>query len=201
MKLTDAELQEVVKKCIRGERSAQEAIFKALYGRMLVVCMRFTKDRDTAGDLVQEGFIKVFQKIGDFGFNGSFEGWVRRIMVNQAIDSTRKAKVTYELIDNYHYEGDDGSNGGGFGEGEDEEGEFMNSIMDQVGPEQIIEAMQQLSPAYRAVFNLYALENYSHQQIADELNISLGTSKSNYAKAKQNLKKILMNKIKLPQGK
>lgn len=200
MKLTDAELQQVVKKCLRGEKSAQEVIFKTLYGRMMSVCMRFTKDRDTAGDLVQEGFIKVFQKLGDYGFNGSFEGWVRRIMVNQAIDNTRKNKITYELIDNYQYNDDETDDRGDFGIEGEEEGEFMDSIMDQVSPELIIEAMQGLSPAYRTVFNLYALENYSHQEIADELNISVGTSKSNYAKAKQNLKKILVSKIKLPQG-
>lgn len=201
MKLTDAELQEAVKKCLNGEKAGQEAIFKALYGKMMSVCMRFTRDRDNAGDLVQEGFIKVFQKLGDFGFNGSFEGWVRRIMVNQAIDSTRKTKLTFELIDNYHYkdsEVDDDSSE--FEMGDENSAEFMDSIMDQVSPELIIEAMQGLSPAYRAVFNLYAIENYSHQQIADELNISVGTSKSNYAKAKQNLKKILIQKIKMPQG-
>ncbi len=202
MKLTDAELQQAVKRCLNGERSAQELIFKALYGRMMVVCMRFTRDRDTAGDLVQDGFIKVFQKLGDYSFNGSFEGWVRRIMVNQAIDSTRKAKINYELIDNYNYSDEDSDNSDGeYGETELDSEEFMNSIMDQVSPELILEAMQDLSPAYRTVFNLFAIENYSHQQIADELGISLGTSKSNYAKAKMNLKKILSSKIKLPQGK
>lgn len=201
MKLTDAELQQVVKRCLKGEKAAQEVIFKSLYGKMMSVCMRFTKDRDSAGDLVQDGFIKVFQKLGDYGFNGSFEGWVRRIMVNQAIDSTRKSKITYELIDNYQYnDADDNDSDDGFGLNEEDEADFMDSVMDQVSPELIVEAMQELSPAYRAVFNLYALENYSHQQIADELGISIGTSKSNYAKAKLNLKKILMNKIKLPQG-
>jgi RNA polymerase sigma-70 factor (ECF subfamily) len=201
MKLTDAELQEAVKRCLNGEKSAQEAIFKALYGKMMSVCMRFTRDRDSAGDLVQEGFIKVFQKLGDFGFNGSFEGWVRRIMVNQAIDSTRKTKLTFELIDNYQYkDSEDDNDASEFEAGDENSAEFMDSIMDQVSPELIIEAMQGLSPAYRAVFNLYAIENYSHQQIADELHISVGTSKSNYAKAKQNLKKILISKIKMPQG-
>ena len=201
MKLTDAELQEAVKKCLNGERSGQEAIFKALYGKMMSVCMRFTRDRDSAGDLVQEGFIKVFQKLGDFGFNGSFEGWVRRIMVNQAIDSTRKTKHTFELIDNYQYNDSEDDQESNELEMDESSPEFMDAIMDQVSPDLIIEAMQSLSPAYRAVFNLYAIENYSHQQIADELNISVGTSKSNYAKAKQNLKKILVNKIKMPAGK
>lgn len=202
MKLTDADLQQIVKRCLGGEKAAQEAIFKALYGKMMSVCMRFTRDRDSAGDLVQDGFIKVFQKLGDYGFNGSFEGWVRRIMVNQAIDSTRKAKLTFELIDNYQYKGgDDDNDSGDFEMDGVDESDFMDSVMDQVSPELIVEAMQELSPAYRAVFNLYALENYSHQQIADELGISLGTSKSNYSKAKLNLKKILMSKIKLPQGK
>ena len=201
MKLTDAELQQAVKRCINGERSAQELIFKALYGKMMVVCMRFTRDRDSAGDLVQEGFIKVFQKIGDYGFNGSFEGWVRRIMVNQAIDSTRKVKITYEIIENYNYNDSEEQYDTDFVESDHDSDDFMNAIMDQVSPELILDAMQDLSPAYRTVFNLYAIENYSHQQIADELGISLGTSKSNYAKAKMNLKKILTSKIKLPQSK
>jgi RNA polymerase sigma-70 factor, ECF subfamily len=204
MKITDEELHQSVKGCIKGDRTCQQVIFKAFYGKMLTVCMRYTRNKDEAQDMVQDGFIKVFDKVKDFGFNGSFEGWMRRIMVNNAIDSIRKSKISFELIDNYNYSGSsdgDDADGGYDGFAEENEGEegFMEAIFDQVSPEMILEAMESLTPAYRAVFNLYAIENYSHQQIADALGISLGTSKSNYAKAKMNLKKILIKKLNIHQ--
>jgi RNA polymerase sigma-70 factor (ECF subfamily) len=172
---------------------------------MMAVCMRYTRDKDTAQDIVQDGFIKVFDKVKDFGFNGSFEGWVRRIMVNQAIDYVRKAKVTYEIIDNLNYN-DDGDEESQNSE-EDELSdnieltgdEYMEKIFNKVSPEVILEAMDLLTPAYKAVFNLYAIENYSHQDIANSLGISVGTSKSNYAKAKMNLKKILIKKLNIKE--
>lgn len=164
--------------------------------------MRYTRDRDTAQDIVQDGFIKVFDKVRDFGFNGSFEGWVRRIMVNQAIDYVRKSKVSFELVDNLTTDEDDESPDSGFDEGDSTEltgDEYMEQIFNSVSPELILEAMEQLTPAYKTVFNLYAIENYSHQDIAETLGISLGTSKSNYAKAKQNLRKILVKKLNIKE--
>jgi RNA polymerase sigma-70 factor (ECF subfamily) len=172
---------------------------------MMAVCMRYTRDRDTAQDIVQDGFIKVFDKVKDFGFNGSFEGWVRRIMVNQAIDYVRKSKTTYEIIDNLNYDDeeggspDDDSDEGFSNDEELSADEYMEQIFNQVSPDVILEAMEQLTPAYKAVFNLYAIENYSHQDIAENLGISIGTSKSNYAKAKQNLKKILIKKLNIKE--
>lgn len=149
---------------------------------MMAVCRRYTRNDDQAKDILQDGFIKVFNNIGKFNFDGSFEGWVRRIIVNTAIDFTRKAKNDYLLMnENQSVE------------------DFENDLLDVEEEEfniplnvgDVIKGMDQLSNAYKAVFNLYVFENYSHQEIADTLGISVGTSKSNLAKARANLKKIL----------
>ena len=160
------------------------------YGKMKAVCLRYTRDNDQAMDVVQEGFVKVFTNLEKYTGVGSFEGWMRRIMVNLSIDRFRRLKHDFVLLgDNQNLE-----------EWEDEvdddaEDNEMDAIYD-ITPEQIIDAMQQLSPAYRTVFNLYVYENYTHQDIAEALGISVGTSKSNYAKARKNVKKLLLKDLK-----
>lgn len=180
----DKQMQQLVEGCLRGDRRSQHAVYKLFYGKMKAVCLRYTKDSDEALDVLQEGFIKVFQNIERYSGAGSFEGWVRRIMVNLSIDRFRKQKNNLIML-NSSINAEDWAD-----DVEDEE----DSDMDQYDfkPSQIIEAMQQLSPAYRTVFNLYVFENYTHQDISDALGISVGTSKSNYAKAKKNMKKILL---------
>lgn len=184
MKLSGENQDELLDGCIEGNRKCQEAIYSALYGKMMGVCLRYTRDADEAKDILQEGFIKVFTKIEKFNREGSFEGWVRRIVVNTAIDELRKKKNTLTINESESNVLLNYSN-------EVEEDEEDDSIYGQIKPEYIIEAMQELSPAYQTVFNLYVMENYSHQEIAEVLEISVGTSKSNLSKAKQNLKKIL----------
>lgn len=180
----DKQLQQLIKGCLEGDRKAQQAVYKLLYGKMKVVCMRYTRDTDQALDVLQEGFIKVFQNMERYSGAGSFEGWVRRIMVNLSIDRFRKQKNDLLLlngsmsIEDYEDQVEDEA------DVESEDYDFT--------PEQILEAMQQLSPAYKTVFNLYVFENYTHQDIAEALSISIGTSKSNFAKAKRNMKKILL---------
>lgn len=188
MKLSENELNTIVKGCIAGNRKDQQQLFKCYFGKMMVVCMRYTRDRDTAQDILQDGFIKAFEKMADFTFTGSFEGWLRRIMVNTAIDHFRKSKHIVELLDNKLYDSEEGDQED-YSEPEENENAWGN-----LSPETVLEAMQGLSPAYRTVFNLYVMENYSHKDIADSLNISVGTSKSNLAKARLNLKKILEKK-------
>lgn len=183
-----AQLKELVEGCIQGKRKCQEQLFKKFYGKMMSVCMRYTKDQDNAQEILQEGFIKVFDKLGSFDFNGSFEGWVRRIMVNTAIDSIRKAKRDPFLAeDEANTFIEDGHNP------MDEE-EFLSSI--SLKAEVAMKAIRQLSPAYQAVFNLYVFENQTHKEIGEILGINEGTSKSNFAKAKANLKKILEEQLK-----
>ncbi|MFO0358990.1 MAG: RNA polymerase sigma factor [Flavobacteriales bacterium] len=180
----DKQIQQLIQGCLSGDRRSQQAVYKLLYGKMKAVCLRYTKDSDQAMDVLQEGFIKVFQNMGRYTGVGSFEGWVRRIMVNLSIDRFRKQKNDFLLL-NGNMSPEDFED-----EIEDEEDE--SAVDYDFKPSQIIEAMQQLSPAYRTVFNLYVFENYTHQDIADSLGISVGTSKSNYAKAKRNMKKILL---------
>lgn len=179
-------LQKLIDGCLRNERRAQEEIFKLYYGKMLGVCMRYTIDKDSAQEVVQEGFIKVFEKLGAFDYKGSFEGWIRRIVANTAIDAIRRSKKDPYLTDNDE----------DFKLGTSDsmiESEDLESS--EIKAEMAMEAIQQLSPAYRAVFNLYVLEEYTHKEIAEILGISEGTSKSNLAKAKMNLNKILKEKF------
>jgi RNA polymerase sigma-70 factor (ECF subfamily) len=146
--------------------------------------MRYAKDRDEAKDILQDGFIKVFQSLEKFNREGSLEGWIRRIVVNTAIDRIRKDKRSLvmshseDLLDE------------GVQDEVIEEDEKMNLNMKDV-----IRAMQDLSPGYKAVFNLYVMEDMTHKEIAEHLGISEGTSKSNLAKAKLNLRKILLENI------
>lgn len=195
MKETNEELENIVKDCIKGKRNAQEKLFKMFYGKMLGVCLRYMKDDDSAQEILQEGFIKIFEKLDKFDFKGSFEGWIRRIIVNTAIDAIRKAKKDPYLVENEALV---------FRELSENAMETQEQIdILELKADIAMEAVQQLSPAYQAVFNLYVIENYSHKEIGTLLGISEGTSKSNLAKAKANLKKHLeqrFNKIENEKG-
>ena len=179
--------QELIDGCLKGDSRSQHAVYKMYYGKMKAVCLRYASSTDEAKDMVQDGFIKVFSSLEKFEGNGSLEGWIRRIMVNLSIDQYRKKKhtVDLDLENSKHY----------VEESAEEDDEHEPDIYD-FQPHHIVEAMQQLTPVYRTVFNLYVFENFSHQEISEKLGISLGTSKSNYSKAKKNMKKILIkNKI------
>ena len=181
------ELKELVAACVRKERKAQQMFFKAYYGKMLSVCLRYIKDRDSAQEVVQDGFIKVFDKLELFDFRGSIEGWMRRIFSNTAIDAIRKAKRNPFLSDQDNDFKVPAENAM-------EEREALEEL--QVKYEVAIDCIDRLSPAYRTVFNMYVFEEYSHKEIAEILGISEGTSKSNLAKARMNLQKMLETKYK-----
>ncbi len=161
---------------------AQQEVFKKLYGKLFGMCMRYAESDEEAKDILQNGFIKVFGSMENYKGDGSFEGWVKRIVINTAIDNYRRKKtkpvvtdseLTDRLGDETEYEQDD------------------VSIYEQVPVKLVLDAVQQLSPAYQTVFNLYVLEGYNHNEIADMLEISVGTSKSNLSKARQNLRRML----------
>ena len=179
-------LKEIIEGCLRNNRRSQEELFKLFYGKMLPVCLRYIPDRDSAQEVLQEGFIKVFEKLEAFDYKGSFEGWIRRIIANTAIDAIRRSKKDPYLTDNDN----DFKLGASDPMEEREEIEFTD-----LKAEIAMLAIQELSPAYRTVFNLYVLEDYSHKEIGEMLGISEGTSKSNLAKAKMNLQKILSEKF------
>ena len=152
----------------------------------MVVCTRYA--RDEAQDILQDAFVKVFDNLEKYEVTGSIEGWVRRIFVNTAIDHYRKYKNKFNLEEEGNIE---------------DEASFYNeleendNIYSKIKSADILEAMETLSPAYKMVFNLYAIENYTHKEVAEILNISSGTSKSNYAKAKAKIKIVLENKFNL----
>jgi len=185
--------REIVEGCIANNRKCQEQLFKLFYGKMLSACLRYIPDRDSAQEVLQEGFIKVFDKIGAFDHKGSLEGWIRRIVVNTAIDQIRKSKK-----DPFRTDQDDDFKLGA----SDPMVEMEELQLLELKAELAMEAIQKLSPAYRTVFSLYVLEDYSHKEIAEKLGISEGTSKSNLAKAKMNLQRILIEKYSyVEQGK
>lgn len=175
-------LNDLVKECLKGNRKAQKEIYQLYYGKMMSVCYRYSNNKDDAKDLLQDGFIKVFANLSNYTFTGSFEGWIRKIMVNTAIDFYRKNKDVHFVDDEDNYILDNNNV------------ESADSIYSSFGVEIIMEAIQELTPVYKTVFNLYVMEGYSHKEIAEELNINEGTSKSNLAKAKRNLKYLLENK-------
>lgn len=175
----------LVERCAKQDRDAQQVLYKTMYSKMLNVCYRYSRRPEEAKDLLQDGFLKVFRKIEKFNFSGSLEGWVRRIMVNNAIDYYRSNKNKFAISEVYLEEDN-------LSDLEYEE----DPIEPDVSGKEILACIQQLSPGYRTVFSLYVLDNYTHQQIAEELGISEGASKSNLAKAKRNLRKLLTEKMK-----
>lgn len=179
-------VKRIVEACTKGDKVSQQTLYKAFYGKMLVVCMRYTKNKEEALDILQDGFVKVFQKLKNFGHKGSLEGWIRRIMVNTAIDYFRKRKDIFSKTDE-----------------ELELDSFVDESIDEqelekltvMKAEIVISLIQELSPAYRTVFNMYVIENMTHAEIAERLNINIGTSKSNLAKAKIKLRELVNNYI------
>ena len=180
--MSEKELRLHIDGCKRGDRLSQQWVFERYYRLMFGVCLRYTSDHDRVQDIVQEGFLKVFTNIEGFTSKGSFEGWIRRIMVNTAIDAVRKWKTSaLESTEDSELERLSGS---------EEEEEPM--LADSFTVQEVLLAMNKLSPAYRAVFNLYVFDNYSHAEIAEKLHISVGASKSNLAKAKRKIRHLLV---------
>jgi RNA polymerase sigma-70 factor (ECF subfamily) len=139
---------------------------------MFGVCLRYAKDSTEAEDNLQEGFVKVFTHLKRFKHQGSFEGWIRRIMVNVSLEKYRKQHIMYPVEDVGVYE----------------KHNYSDSILDKITAEELIELIQQLTPRYRMVFNLYVMEGLNHKEISEEMSISTGTSKSNLARAREILK-------------
>lgn len=172
-------LNDIIIACQKGKASAQKQIYEMFSGKMFAVCMRYCKDRTEAEDCLQEGFIKVFGNINKFRFKGSFEGWVRRIVVNTVIEVYRK-KQPELLVDEFPL----------LTEEVDEERYDV-----AFSESELLSMIQELPPKYKMVFNLYVLEGYSHAEIAETAGISIGTSKSNLARARQWLKKTVETRM------
>jgi RNA polymerase sigma-70 factor (ECF subfamily) len=177
------EVKRLVEGCVKKNADCQKILYKAMYGPMMAVCYRYARRPEDAKDLFQEGFIKVFNKIEKYNFKGSLQGWIRRIMINHAIDHYRKQKDKYSMSESML-------------EAERiPEEEVETSLIGDMTAKQLLQFVQQLSPVYKQVFNMYVLDGYTHGEISEILGISEGTSKSNLSKAKSNLKKMILNQL------
>lgn len=168
----------LIKACIQGERWAQKVLYEQYYSSMMGVCLRYSSNQEEALDILHEGFIKVFKNISKYQPGTSLSSWIRRIMVNTSIDYYRKnvRRRTEDIEEAFHLTSSDAD------------------AISQCTEKEILEAVQQLTPAYRTVFNLYVLEGYSHKEIAELLNITESTSRSNLVKARTKLKELLTSR-------
>jgi len=167
--------KEIIEGCMTGKREHQEMFYKYFSPKMFGICLRYANDYHAAEDILQEGFIKVFKNLGKFRGEGSFEGWVKRIFINTAIEYYRKAvnhkghseldKVTFKQI-----------------------GEVA---IENLAAKDLLNMIQKLSPGYQTVFNMYVIDGFSHKEIAGKLGISEGTSKSQLARARAILQKMI----------
>ena len=170
--------KDILKGCREGKRSAQKQLYEKYASAMLAICLRYAKNRDEAEDLIQEGFLKIFQNINTFRNHGSLEGWIKRIMINHALNHYKKNRkmpftedVEYINETEILYFNEEAENN------------------EPVPPETLLAMIQSLPEGYRMVFNLYVFEEYSHKEIAETMNFSENTSKTQLMKARRQLQK------------
>ncbi|WP_040397377.1 RNA polymerase sigma factor [Cesiribacter andamanensis] len=164
--------QHLLEGCLKHDRACQQAFYAHYYGYAMSICLRYTASRDEAQDVLNDGFLKVFTRLEQYDRARSLKGWIRRILINTAIDTYRQQHKHFyhdslEVLQQQEL-GDP-------------------SALDQLSYEELLGQIRALTPAYRAVFNLYVLDGYTHEEIADILGISIGTSKSNLSRARLQL--------------
>jgi RNA polymerase sigma factor (sigma-70 family) len=162
--------QEIIQQCLADDKHCQRMLFNQHAGKMMTICLRYAADQMEAEDLLMESFVKIFRYMHQYKFEGSFEGWMRRVVVNTALKHLQKKKIRFEEI----------------------KPEKVTESLDagaymHLGEKEILELIKHLPDGYRLVFNLYAIEGYSHDEIAAMLNIQPGTSRSQLVKARKML--------------
>ena len=171
------DILQVIEKAKGGDRRAQKAIYDSLSGKMYAGCLRYMADRDTAADVLQDGFVTLFTKLDSFSGEGSFEGWARKIFVNTALMALRKNDILKQTEDV-------------------EEARYISSdaptAMEDIGYRELMKIIEELPPGFRTVFNMYVIEGYSHKEIGEALGISEVTSRSQLQRART----LLQSKIK-----
>ncbi|MDR3250042.1 MAG: sigma-70 family RNA polymerase sigma factor [Tannerella sp.] len=169
--------KQLIEGCINGDRRAQKALYDRFSRRMMAVCLRYVKDSEDSRDLLQEGFVKVYTNICKFTGEGSFDGWVRKIFVNCALEFLRRNDIlaNSDCIDDREYE-----------DLPDE------TTLSQISAEDIMTCVRSLPDGFRVVFNMFAIEGYSHKEIGKILNIKESTSRSQYIRARKALQKMIL---------
>ena len=167
---------QLIKGCIEGQRTYQQVLYNTFASTMFGICLRYASDYQTAEDILQEGFVKVFKNLDRFRGEGSFEGWIKRIFINTAIEYHRKSlrHINHSELDDQHLQYS-----------------LSPTVIQQLFREDLLKLLHALPVGYRTVFNLYAIEGYNHREIGTMLNISEGTSKSQLARARAYLKKLI----------
>ena len=168
----------LIQDCINGNRKSQKQLYDMYSSKMFAVCLRYSKNQMDAEDVLQDGFVKLFNNLHRFRGEGSFDGWVRRIFVNTAIEHIRRKNLNTTC-----------------GEGlENSVVDKQQNALDNLYEKDLLRTSMTLSEGYRTVFNLYAVEGYSHKEIASQLGITESTSKSQFSRAKALLRNIIQNK-------
>lgn len=161
--------QELIAACIRGERSAQRKMYERYSSRMFAVCLRYSKDRDAAMDILQDGFITLFSKISSYKNEGSFEGWMRRIFVNTALMSLRKNDILRGAEDV---------------SAPQTQIPVEDNVLERLDGQKIVRLISEMPAGFRAVFNMAVIDGFSHQEISQKLGISEGASRSQLSRAR-----------------
>lgn len=164
------DLEQIILNCQKNNIRAQEQLYRLLAAKLFGVCLKYSRSYEDAQDNLQDGFLLIFSKIGLYQFKGSFEGWAKRVMINNVLQKYRSDTIFEIVSENV---------------AEDEEIEID---METVTMDFLTEIIQELPDRYRMVFNMYAIDGFSHKEIAEMLNINVGTSKSNLARARMILK-------------
>jgi RNA polymerase sigma-70 factor (ECF subfamily) len=162
---------EIIEGCLNKDPRCQRALFDRYAGKMMGVCLRYAGDHAEAEDMLQEGFLRIFQNIGQFKFEGAFEGWIRRVVVNAAIRTLEKKKIQFRELE----------------ENRNDVPRVEATAYNHLTQEELLKLINQLPDGYRLVFNLSAIEGYSHEEIGEMLNIQAGTSRSQLVKARKML--------------
>ena len=164
------DLKKLINDCKNNNRKAQEQLYRLYSGKLFAVCLKYSRNYAEAQDNLQDGFLIIFQKIGQYAFKGSFDGWLKRVMINNVLQQYRQqtflSLVNEDIAEDYEIELDD----------------------DDISLDYLLKIIQELPDRYRLVFNLYVIDGYSHAEIAEMLNINIGTSKSNLARGRMILK-------------
>ncbi len=169
--------RDLIRGCQQKDKLAQKYLYQRFYGRMMVICMRYSSNQEEAMDILNRAYLKVFHAIDDFELTGSLSGWIAKIVFNTAIDYVR-ANTTYRKVMDFNSE---------------KESAFSPEILDQLIAEDLYKAIQLLPGEMRSVFSLYVLDGYKHREIAEMLDINVNTSKWHLANAKKELQQLLKN--------
>ena len=161
---------QLISGCLHGDRKAQKELYDLYSRKMMGVCLRYVGDRETAHDLLQEGFVKVFTSMHSYTGMGAFEGWMRMIFVNGALEYLRKTDILRDSVDIEYL---------------NEQVDENETAVSKLSAKELMDVIGQLPDGFRAVFNLYAIEGYSHKEIAELLHITESTSRSQYLRARQ----------------